>query len=66
MNPAAVKAMIKRLGPEDRANLMAWTALYCDDLADDGSALCWMGQSFGWSSAEEVRHSVQSFASVAM
>jgi hypothetical protein len=28
---AAVKAMAKRLSPEDRANLMAWLALYYDD-----------------------------------
>jgi hypothetical protein len=30
-NVVAVKAMVKRLGPEDRATLLAWLALYFDD-----------------------------------
>ncbi|HVR45641.1 MAG TPA: hypothetical protein VMT95_03205 [Candidatus Binatia bacterium] len=29
--PAALKAMVKRLGPEDRAHLTASLALYYDD-----------------------------------
>lgn len=30
-NVAVVKAMVKRLGPQERAHLMAWLALYFDD-----------------------------------
>ena len=31
VNVAAVKAMVKRLAPQDRAHLMAWLVIYYQD-----------------------------------